>query len=87
MRRRIITGSPVNFDEFFIPFTTTFSINWEYSQEGVLSQDPDDPSAVKMNPAFERHIRELQNWTLGSRFRDTFPELVDQEVGIRDVAR
>ena len=87
MRRRLITGNQVNFEEFFIPFTTTFSINWPYSQERVLTQDEDDPSEVKMNPAFESHIRELRHWTLGSRFRETFPELVDQEVGILDVTR
>jgi hypothetical protein len=27
-----------------------------------------------MNPAFETHLRDLGNWSLGTEFRDTFPE-------------
>ena len=89
MRRRLITGVQVNFEEFFIPFTSTLSLNWPYGNDHVLSPAPsDDPSAaVTMTTAFEAHIQELRHWSLGSRFRDTFPELVDPaEVGIRDVA-
>lgn len=87
MRRRLNTGPQVKFEEFFIPFTSTLSLDWPYLNEHVLSQDPDDPSSVKMNPAFEDHIRDLSHWTLGSRFRDAFPNLVDQDVGIRDVGQ
>lgn len=84
MRSRLITGPQVDFEEFFIPFTSTLSLNWPYGNEHVLSEDPDDPSNIKINPAFERHLRDLRHWTLGTRFRDTFPHLVDQDVGIRD---
>lgn len=84
MRRRLITGAPVNFSEFFIPFTSTLSLNWPYADSHVLVEDPDDPTSVKMSPGFESHLRDLRNWTLGSAFRDTFPGLIDQDVGIRD---
>lgn len=86
MRVRLITGSPVNFEEFFIPFTSTLSLNWSYAVGNVLSEE-DDSGMVRINPAFETHLRDLRNWTLGSRFRDTFPTLVDHNVGIRDVEK
>lgn len=87
MRRRLITAAQVNFEEFFIPFTSTLSLNWPYADEHVLASDPDDPLTVKMTSSFEGHLRDLRNWTLGSRFRETFPDLVDEEVGIRDVGQ
>jgi hypothetical protein len=27
-----------------------------------------------LNPTFEHHLRDLNNWSLGPAFRDTFPE-------------
>lgn len=87
MRSRLIAGAQVNFEEFFIPFTSTLSLNWPYSNDHVLSEDPEDPSSIKMNPVFEHHLRDLRHWTLGTRFQDTFPHLIDQEVGIQDVGQ
>ena len=87
MRHRLISTAQVNFEEFFIPFTSTLSLNWPYGNDHVLSQDSDDTSTVKMNPLFESHLRELSHWTLGTRFRDTFPDLVDQEVRIQDAGQ
>lgn len=85
MRSRIITGPNVNFEEFFIPFTSTLSLNWPYSDNQVLAEDPDDPTSVKMTAGFESHLRDIRNWTLGPSFCDIFPNLIDQDVGIRDV--
>jgi len=72
----------VPFEQFFIPFTTTIRTNWPYEPRDCLIevQNPSDPQGDKvwiMNPAFETHIRNLDNWTLGPRFKEEFPDLAE----------
>jgi hypothetical protein len=81
-----------HFDVFFIPYTTSMSVNWPYCDSDVLLPSTFQPSASspgstsssqadepawRMNPAFETHIRNLSNWSLGPAFRETFPQLAD----------
>jgi hypothetical protein len=63
-------------DNFFIPYTTTLSLNWAYEDVDVLLQSPDSDELM-INPVFERHLRRLENWTLGDAFAKAFPELAD----------
>ncbi|KAF1999872.1 hypothetical protein P154DRAFT_394602, partial [Amniculicola lignicola CBS 123094] len=136
LRDRIIATHPFTpFDTFFIPFTTTLSLNWRYeprdcllpasliaSQASNLSHPSPHPSlsasspystAVNansppppitpqplgalagqwrdskeddqwlINPAFESHLRDLRNWSLGPSFRSVFPSFADS-VRIRE---
>ncbi|CZT42188.1 related to bZIP transcription factor [Rhynchosporium secalis] len=64
------------FDNFFIPYTTTMSVNWPYEPTDTLlsSMESDD---VIINPVFERHLRRLDNWSLGPAFAKAFPGLAD----------
>ncbi|KAK8039162.1 hypothetical protein PG993_007573 [Apiospora rasikravindrae] len=62
------------FENFFIPFTTTLSLNWPYEETDCLLQSPDGDELL-INPVFERHMRRLENWTLGDAFHQTFPQL------------
>lgn len=62
------------FDNWFIPFTTTFSVNWPYEPEDALLQTSDG-GEVLINPVFERHLSRLENWTLGDEFARAFPSL------------
>ncbi|KAK6825141.1 hypothetical protein PG987_012635 [Apiospora arundinis] len=62
------------FENFFIPFTTTLSLNWPYEETDCLLQSPDGEELL-INPVFERHMRRLENWTLGDAFHQTFPQL------------
>ncbi|KAI2634305.1 hypothetical protein GGS26DRAFT_553260 [Hypomontagnella submonticulosa] len=62
------------FDNFFIPFTTTVSLNWPYEATDTLLQSPDG-SELLINPVFERHLRRIENWTLGEAFDKAFPRL------------
>ncbi|WPH00241.1 Hypothetical protein R9X50_00306400 [Acrodontium crateriforme] len=90
MRRQLVARL-VPFEEFFVPYTTTVSINWPYGRDQVLVAtplaSPDDPSAVKMTAGFEAHLRDLRNWSLGTKFKQTFPQLVDDSVRIVDKDR
>jgi hypothetical protein len=116
----LIQTSPfVPFDSFFIPFTTTVSLNWPYEPRDCLlpaskiaanlssvssayasspystavnagSPQPSTPQPVStpgaigggvkaeddqwlINPAFESHLRDLKNWSLGPSFQAVFP--------------
>ncbi|KAF4821222.1 hypothetical protein CGCTS75_v011149 [Colletotrichum tropicale] len=62
------------FDNFFVPFTTTLSLNWGYEDTDTLLQVPESDEVV-INPVFERHLRRIENWTLGQAFHQTFPKL------------
>ncbi|KAF2421551.1 hypothetical protein EJ08DRAFT_672921 [Tothia fuscella] len=87
------------FESFFIPYTTTLSVNWKYSPRDVLLpvtapnphpqnkqqspgtssnnsrvvEDSNEP-LWKMNPVFESHILDLENWSLGPSFAEHFPD-------------
>lgn len=134
LRDHIITDQPQQaFDNFFIPYTTSLSLNWPHNPRDVLlpassssasanasnpsinttsSGIPVDPateaspSALQesttppgspkasdagsgdggsadafpepewvINPDFEVHLRNIENWSLGPQFRAAFPEL------------
>ncbi|ETS77544.1 hypothetical protein PFICI_11418 [Pestalotiopsis fici W106-1] len=61
------------FDDFFVPFTNTLSLNWPYEETDVLIENPD--GELLINPVFETHMKRLDNWTLGDQFDRTFPQL------------
>lgn len=61
------------FDNFFIPFTTTVSVNWPYEPTDALLMG--EGEEVGINPVFERHLRRLENWSLGEAFAVAFPGL------------
>ncbi|KAF1971007.1 hypothetical protein BU23DRAFT_510688 [Bimuria novae-zelandiae CBS 107.79] len=117
----ITTQTDTTFDAFFIPFTTTISLNWPYEPRDcllpasklhasslsttssiahsspfstavnagspagpatpqpvstpgtTLGQLPKDDDEWLINPAFESHLRNLNNWSLGPSFRSSFP--------------
>ncbi|KAK8919944.1 hypothetical protein VCV18_008775 [Metarhizium anisopliae] len=61
-------------DNWFIPFTTSLRVSWPYEETDALLMLPDSDEVV-INPVFERHIRNPDNWKLGERFARAFPEL------------
>lgn len=63
------------FDNFFVPFTTTLSLSWPYEETDTLLQSPDSDELM-INPVFERHLRNLDNWKLGDAFAKAFPSLI-----------
>ncbi|OCK80496.1 hypothetical protein K432DRAFT_393016 [Lepidopterella palustris CBS 459.81] len=127
LRDRIIATSPLtSFDTFFIPYTTTISLNWPYEARDCLlpastvsktgssafsttssqfsgtspystaihaGSPPCPPTPGPtvstpgagsredeewiINPAFESHLRNLGNWSLGPSFRTSFPHFAD----------
>ncbi|EWC44675.1 hypothetical protein DRE_06571 [Drechslerella stenobrocha 248] len=59
--------------EFSIEYTSTISVNWPYDpMDTVMEQGPGE---YIINPVFETHIRNLQNWSVGSRFVEMYPDL------------
>ncbi|KAF2799155.1 hypothetical protein K505DRAFT_321314 [Melanomma pulvis-pyrius CBS 109.77] len=47
------------------------SINWPHGLHTVFSAS--EPGDMRMNPSFERHIRRLENWTMGGKVAERFP--------------
>ncbi|POR33327.1 Uncharacterized protein TPAR_06478 [Tolypocladium paradoxum] len=76
---RLYDPAEFHLDDFFIPFTTTLHLAWPYEDADTLllvrpdAGDGDDE--VVINPVFERHLRNLDNWRLGDRFARAFPAL------------
>ncbi|KAL8698944.1 MAG: hypothetical protein Q9201_006290 [Fulgogasparrea decipioides] len=74
----------ITLDDWFIPYTTTLSLNWNYEPSDTLLKMPaiasgSGPSEddFSINPVFERHLRDISNWTLGPAFEKAFPQLAD----------
>ncbi|OKL63901.1 hypothetical protein UA08_00847 [Talaromyces atroroseus] len=64
------------FENWFVPYTRTISCNWPYEPTDCLLHNTESDELV-INPVFERHIRELSNWTVGTEFAEAYPNLVD----------
>ena len=64
------------FDNFFIPFTTSISLNWPYGPMNTLLAKTDS-AELAINPVFEEHLRDLRNWSLGPAFARAHPALAD----------
>ena len=66
----------IPFDDFFIPYTTTLSLNWNYEASDTLLCKEGTEELI-INPIFEKHIRDLKNWTLGPAFARAHPSLME----------
>ncbi|KAI6799507.1 hypothetical protein KC327_g8603 [Hortaea werneckii] len=90
MRALLASTNPKRFDEFFVPFSTTISVNWPASSGDVLvarsphpgANNGDVPENLTITPEFESHFRNLSNWSLGKDFVAKFPDIVTEEVRI-----
>ena len=77
MRDKLVRIYPsVPLEDFFIPYTTTFSVNWPHDPQDVLIKDPNTQD-LSINPTFEKHLGDLGNWSLGAAFAKTYPNLKD----------
>jgi hypothetical protein len=82
--RKALVNSPsdsVRFEEFFVPYTTTLSLNWPHANDKVLDAAPDGKD-VSVNPEFEAHLRDLRNWSLGPTFQARFRDLIGDGIRI-----
>ena len=87
MRDKIV-ASPQDYDfnDWTLPFTSGLSVNWPYDPADCLLKTSERDEPV-MNPVFERHIRRLENWSLGPSFAEKFPELVETtRIKVRELA-
>lgn len=63
------------FENFFVPYTTTLSLNWPYEPAKALLTPSSNGDELMINPVFERHLRDLNNWSLGEAFAKAHPGL------------
>ena len=93
--RTALTRDPtrVPLSEFFVPYTTSLSLNWPYGDAAIWEQQQQlppsaaaaagaaatagGPPKLVMSAAFEAHVRDLGNWSLGPAFVRRFPDLVE----------
>ncbi|CBF89018.1 hypothetical protein AN0671.2 [Aspergillus nidulans FGSC A4] len=77
MRDRLVMSyHEYPFDNWFIPFTRTLSVNWPYEPTDCLLSTGETDELI-INPVFERHFADINNWTLGPAFAEAFPQLVE----------
>ncbi|RHZ59592.1 uncharacterized protein CDV56_107411 [Aspergillus thermomutatus] len=74
--RLVISYQDYPFENWFIPFTRTLSVNWPYEATDCLLSTSDNEDLI-MNPVFERHFKNLSNWSLGPAFAQAYPQLVE----------
>ncbi|KAF7115909.1 hypothetical protein CNMCM5793_003652 [Aspergillus hiratsukae] len=77
MRDRLVCSyQDYPFENWFIPYTRTLSVNWPYEATDCLLSTSDNEDLI-INPVFERHFRNLDNWSLGPAFAEAFPQLAE----------
>ena len=75
MRDKIIEGHQhYPFENFSMSYTSTLSLNWPYEYHEILLSSPKS-NEMSINPVFERHLRDLNNWSLGPAFANAHPAL------------
>ncbi|KAI5290796.1 hypothetical protein KEM54_000424 [Ascosphaera aggregata] len=74
--RMVMTNTEYNFADWFIPYTADLSVNWPYEPTDALLATV-GCDELMINPVFEQHLRNLDNWSLGPRFTQAFPHLAD----------
>ena len=95
MRDRLVADyEACPLENFFVPYTTTLSLNWPYEEtDTLLNATPTSNTSSNkgngngnresgagdliINPVFERHLRDLRNWSLGPAFAKAHPTLTD----------
>ncbi|KAA8651781.1 hypothetical protein EYZ11_003978 [Aspergillus tanneri] len=77
MRDRVVMAyRDYPFESWYTPFTSTLCVNWPYDATDCLLSTGDSDELI-INPVFERHFRNLNNWTLGPAFAEVYPSLVE----------
>ncbi|KAJ5578314.1 uncharacterized protein N7459_007278 [Penicillium hispanicum] len=77
MRDRLVTShQDYPFENWFLTFTRGMSLNWPYEATDCLLSTGDSDELL-INPVFERHMRNLSNWSLGPMFAECYPHLLD----------
>ncbi|KAI6255537.1 hypothetical protein MCOR27_006309 [Pyricularia oryzae] len=66
---------PTPFNLFAGVYTDTISLNWPHNNRSSLLESTDSSSDPVITPAFETHLRNLDNWTLGPEFFHVMPHL------------
>ena len=64
------------FENWFIPYTSTLSVNWPYEPTDCLLSTSESED-LTINPVFERHVMRLENWSLGPAFARAHPAMAN----------
>ena len=51
----------------------SISVNWKEDVSAIFTQK--SKSELQLSPAFRKHIRQLDNWTIGAEVAEKFPFL------------
>lgn len=86
-REYLIAHQEITLDDFAVPYSSGFDLNWPYDPDSVLLPSTiNERGTVEMviNPVFEEHLQQIRHWTVGKTFRNRFPELsqlIDHDAG------
>ncbi|KAK4936918.1 hypothetical protein LTR10_022296 [Elasticomyces elasticus] len=84
-RQHLIAHPEIQLDDFAAVYSSGFQISWAYDAKSVLlTLSPSEGNArhAMINPVYEEHITQLQNWKVGDALRHRFPalaEAIDQD--------
>jgi hypothetical protein len=77
MRDKLVSNyQDYAFENWFIPYTSTLSVNWPYEPTDCLLSTSESEE-LTINPVFERHVMRLENWSLGPAFAKAHPAMAN----------
>jgi hypothetical protein len=57
-------------------YSRNVKLTWPHEPLDAVMQIAVDDKEFLMNPLFEKHIRKLENWTVGEPIKKQYPELI-----------
>lgn len=68
------------FEQFSEVYSLHVTISWPHREDDIivnLQEGADQSYSLQamVNPIFERHIRDLDNWAVATGFKDCYPEM------------
>lgn len=69
-----------SFEEFSEVYSSNVTISWMHDNADIIVEtsgihNPERTTQAVINPIFERHIRNLDNWTVNETFARIYPEI------------
>jgi hypothetical protein len=83
VRDCLIRNQHITFEQYASAYTLTSDVNWQYGEhlvflEGVSSET--SMSIWTINPVFEQHLKNLNNFSVGPTYKLFLPEVFGDAV-------
>ena len=76
VRDCLIANPHFTFEQYANAYNLTSDIDWPYGEDLIFIEEvlQDETMIWRMNPVYEKHLRNLENWLVGSTYQQFLPK-------------